>query len=148
MAFPPREFTTLSDWRSRTPAPFADRLRYAESLYKSVKRCRSVVDAKNVRFALAMEIRRVDRAADGARSGDVSGSMASSAAVYPGNATTGMSEAMQRYLRQLHVTKQKYEKRIFVLSTEASDNGGNNVERRADSKVARWSRVSSSCTHL
>ena len=92
-SFPPRDYLLhLLDPSYTYQVSCADKWRYAESLVKHVKRCRSVLDAQGVLYSTLVELHQYD--------------------------FKDRDDATERYYRQLLMIKQKYEKRIRVLIME------------------------------
>jgi hypothetical protein len=104
LGFPPSEFQNSQQWSMRSAPKANEKLKYAESLFKSAKRCKTLPDAKAVRFSLLMEINLVQQ--------NMSGDF----------------DFNEKYLKLLQHTLQKYDKRIMsIFLTHVMHKIGTNI---------------------
>lgn len=90
--FPPVEFENEEQWKRRFVITWQKRSQYLNALLKSVKRCRSLYDAKAVCFSLLQEIEK---------------------ASYHDHM---IDDSDGKYVKLLRIAKSKYEKRLAILS--------------------------------
>lgn len=92
--FPPVDFINEKGWNERKVASMEKRVAYCDSLFKHAKRCLTMVDAKNVRYSLLLEVERTQKNM---------------------NANPERRETLEKQLKTLLMTKMRYEKRIISL---------------------------------